>query len=132
MPSTFNQNAVVTLGDFSFECEICKNESSVTAKINSTNAAGLVMSYDGNNINFKYNDFSYDIDGENFEKANIAIIIFDVINALSNEDTKKYVIDGGVKYEGKTNFGAFVLVQNNNTTLKSLTFKNKDFKVVFK
>lgn len=132
MPSTFNQNAVVTLGDFSFDCEICKDESNVTAKINSTNANGLVMTYDGKNVNFKYNDFSYDIDGENFEKANISIIIFDVINVLSNENTKKYVIDGGIKYEGETNYGSFILVQNNDTTLKSLTFKDKEFKVVFK
>ncbi len=27
MPSTFNQNAVVTLGDFSFDYEICKDET---------------------------------------------------------------------------------------------------------
>ena len=54
MPSTFKQNAVVTLGDFSFDCEICKDESSVSTKLNNTNALGLVMTYDGNDINFKY------------------------------------------------------------------------------
>ena len=37
-----------------------------------------------------------------------------------------------VKYEGKTNFGEFILVQNDNSTLKSLAFKNSDFKIVFK
>ncbi len=132
VPSTFNQNAVVTLGDFSFECEICKDESSVSTKINNTNALGLVMTYDGNNVNFSYNDFSYDINGENFEKANVSIIIYDVINALENEDTQKHIIDNGVKYEGKTSFGSFVLIQNNNGTLKSLSFKDSEFRVEFR
>ena len=69
---------------------------------------------------------------ENFEKENAAIIIYDVISALSNDNTKLHIIDGGVKYEGKTNFGEFILVQNDNSTLKSLAFKNSDFKIVFK
>ncbi len=38
-----------------------------------------------------------------------AIIIYDVISALSNDNTKLHIIDGGVKYEGKTNFGEFLL-----------------------
>lgn len=131
IPQSFNQNAVVTSGDFSFECEICKNWESVSVKVKNTNALGLVMTYDGKNVNFKYNDYLQDILGENFEKGNTAIIVYDVINALKNEDTQKHIIDGGVKYEGKTNFGEFVLVQNDNSTLKSLAFKNSDYKIIF-
>ena len=132
MPSTFKQNAVVTLGDFSFECEICKDESSVTTKINNTNAIGLIMIYDGTNLNFKYNEISYGFDASNFEKNNISIVIYNVINELKSEETKMHVIDEGVKYEGKTDFGSFVLIQSSNTALKSLSFKDKDFNVVFK
>ena len=90
------------------------------------------MTYDGKNVSFKYSTYSYDILGENFEKENAAIIIYDVISALSNDNTKLHIIDGGLKYEGKTNFGEFILVQNDNSTLKSLAFKNSDFKIVFK
>ena len=43
-----------------------------------------------------------------------------------------HIIDGGVKYEGKTDFGSFILIQNDNGTLKSLVFKNNDFKIDFK
>lgn len=132
VPKTFTQNAVVTSGDFSYECEICKKEGSVSITVKNTNALGLVMTYDGKNVSFKYSTYSYDISGENFEKENAAIIIYDVISALSNDDTKLHIIDGGVKYEGKTNFGEFILVQNDNSTLKSLAFKNSDFKIVFK
>ncbi len=132
MPSTFKQNAVVTLGDFSFECEICKDESSVSTKVNNTNALGLVMTYDGDNINFKYNDFLYDFDASNFEKANTSIIVYNVLGELDSEETQKHIIDGGVKYEGKTDFGSFILTQNDNGTLKSLAFKDNDFKIDFK
>ena len=132
IPQSFNQNAVVTSGDFSFECEICKNEESVSVTDKNTNALGLVMTYDGENVNFKYNDYSQNILGENFEKGNTAIIVYDVMNALCDENTKKHIIDGGVKYEGKTNFGEFILVQNDNSTLKSLAFKNSDYKIAFK
>ena len=114
IPQSFNQNAVVTSGDFSFECEICKNEEIVSVKVKNTNALGLIMMYDGNTVNFKYDEYSKKISGENFEKGNTAII------------------NGGVKYEGKTNFGEFVLVQNDNSTLKSLSFKNSDYRIDFK
>lgn len=132
MPSTFKQNAVVTLGDFSFECEICKDASSVSTKVNNTNALALIMTYDGSNINFKYNDFSYDFDASNFEKANTSIIVYNVFVELDSEETQMHIIDGGVKYEGKTDFGSFILTQNDNGTLKSLVFKDNDFKIDFK
>lgn len=101
IPQSFNQNAVVTSGDFSFECEICKNEEIVSVKVKNTNALGLIMIYDGNTVNFKYDEYSKKISGENFEK-------------------------------GKTNFGEFVLVQNDNSTLKFLSFKNSDYRIDFK
>lgn len=132
IPQSFNQNAVVTSGDFSFECEICKNEEIVSVKVKNTNALGLIMTYDGKTVNFKYDEYSKKISGENFEKGNTAIIVYDVINALENGETQRHIIDGGVKYEGKTNFGEFVLVQNDNSTLKSLAFKNSDYKISFK
>ena len=98
VPKAFTQNAVVTSGDFSYECEICKKEGSVSITVKNTNALGLVMTYDGKKVSFKYSTYSYDISGENFEKENAAIIIYDVISALSNDDTKLHIIDGGVKY----------------------------------
>ena len=71
VPKAFTQNAVVTSGDFSYECEICKKEGSVSITVKNTNALGLVMTYDGKNVSFKYSTYSYDISGENFEKENI-------------------------------------------------------------
>ena len=132
MSKEFRHLKKAILEENHWECEICKKEGSVSITVKNTNALGLVMTYDGKNVNFKYSTYSYDISGENFEKENAAIIIYDVISALSNDNTKLHIIDGGVKYEGKTNFGEFILVQNDNSTLKSLAFKNSDFKIVFK
>ena len=33
VPKAFTQNAVVTSGDFSYECEICKKEGSVSITV---------------------------------------------------------------------------------------------------
>ena len=100
--------------------------------IANVNQQEILRNLDNNNIHYKYDEYSKKISGENFEKGNTAIIIYDVINALENEETQKHIIDGGVKYEGKTNFGEFVLVQNDNSTLKSLSFKNSDYRIDFK
>ena len=98
IPQSYNQNAVVTSGDFSFECEICKNEEIVSVKVKNTNALGLIMIYDGKNVNFKYDKYSKKISGEYFEKENTAIIMYLLLTALENEETQKHIIDGGVKY----------------------------------
>lgn len=132
IPQSFTQNAVVTSGDFSFECEICKNNKYTAVTVKNTNAAGLVMTYDGKNINFKFDDYSQDISADNFEKANTAIIVYDVITSLQSNTVEKHIIDGGIKYEGETSFGKFILVQNDNSALKSLAFKNSDYSILFK
>lgn len=132
IPAVFKENAVVTLGDFSYTCEICRNENNVSVNITSTNAQGLSMVYDGDILNFIYSDFSYDINGKNFEKTNPAIVIYDVfnyINTESNLNVKK--IDSGFKYEGRAGLGDFILIQNDDNSLKSLTFRQTDYVIVF-
>jgi hypothetical protein len=132
IPLTFNENVRVTSGDFSYDCEICKTEDNVSVTVNSTSAAGMIMTYDGSNLNFKYSDFSYDIDGSNFEKRNPAIVIYEVfeyINSNSQLTAKK--IDGGYKYEGKISLGDFILIQNDDNTFSDITFRNTDYKIEF-
>ncbi|MGN0521579.1 MAG: hypothetical protein ACI4IQ_02950 [Eubacterium sp.] len=133
MPVTFKQNVTVTSGDFSYDCEICKNESNVCVTVLSTSAKGLVMTYDGTILNFNYSDFSYDIDGRNFEKTNPAIAVYEVFDYINNTaelNAKK--IDGGFKYEGSVSLGDFILIQNDDNTLKSLTFRATDYQIMFK
>ena len=128
----FEQNATVTSGDFSYTCRICKNESDVVVSVTSTSAADMIMSYDGQKLSFMYNDFSYDIDGSNFEKNNAAIVIYEVFYYINNTpELNARKIDGGFKYEGKISCGEFILIQKDDNTFDALTFRNSDLSIKF-
>lgn len=132
IPLAFENNAKVTSGDFSYDCKICKSEDSVTVTVDSTAAKGLSMSYNGKDVSFSFADFSYDINGKNFEKRNAAIVIyevFDYINSTEQLNAKK--IEGGFKYEGRISLGDFILIQNDDNSFKSLTMRNIDYKIEF-
>ena len=132
IPLTLTQNVRVTSGDFYYDCKICKTEDSVSVTVDSTSAKGLVMTYDGKNLNFKFTEFSYDINAENYERQNAAIVIyevFDFINSAPELNVKK--IDGGFKYEGKISIGDFVLIQNDDNSFSTLTVRNADYRIEF-
>lgn len=132
IPLTFTQNVEVTSGDFSYTCEICKTEELVSVTVTSTYAKGMIMSYDGNEISFRYSDYAYSLDGSNFEKRNAAIVVyevFDYINSSQSLDAKK--IDGGYRYDGKISLGDFTLIQNDDNSLSSLIIRDADYKIDF-
>ncbi len=132
IPDAFTQRAKVMSGDFSFECEICKTEDQVITTVSSTSAQGMVMTYDGEILNFNYGEYAYDIDGNGFERSNVSIVIyeaFDNLISLSQPNVKK--IEGGYQYYGKTSLGDFVLIQNDNNTLRSLTIKSANLQIDF-
>lgn len=92
----------------------------------------MTMTYNGHSLKLYYEDFNYNIQPKNFKKTNISIIIyelFDYIESTENLYAKK--IDGGFKYEGKISCGDFILIQNDDCSLKTLTFRNIDFSVSF-
>lgn len=119
-------------GDFIFECEICKTEDKVITAVSNTAASGMVMTYDGAGLNFNYGEYTYDIDGEGFERSNISIVIYEVFDSLSSlpqPNVKK--IENGYQYYGKTSLGDFVLIQNDNNVLRSLTIKSANLEIEF-
>lgn len=132
IPLTLEQNVKVISGDFSYDCRICKNENDVIVTVDSTSAKGMTMTYDGKNLSFSFADFSYDINGKNFEKRNPAIVIyevFDYINSTQQLNAKK--IEGGFKYEGRISLGDFILIQNDDNSFSNLTMRNSDYKIEF-
>lgn len=132
IPDAFTQKAKVMSGDFSFECEICKKVGEVITTVTSTSAEGMVMTYDGFVLNFNYGEYSCDIDGDGFERSNISIVIYEVFDSLislSQPNAKK--IENGYQYYGKTSLGDFVLIQNENNTLRSLSIKSANLEIEF-
>lgn len=128
----FKQNASVTSGDFSYTCEICKSEGVVTIVATSTNAKGTSITYDGKIASFVYDDMKCDFDGTKLDYTNPAIAIFDVFNYLENSDEIDVSkTDGGFKYEGKTNLGDFILLQNDDYSYESLVFKDANITISF-
>lgn len=132
IPYTFNQNVKVISGDFSYDCRICKTEKDVAVTVDSTSAKGMIMTYDGNKLAFSFADYSYEIDGRNFEKRNPAIVIYEVfeyLNSVQQLDAKK--IDNGFKYEGKISLGDFILIQNEDNSIKSIAIRNTEYRIDF-
>lgn len=131
LPMSFNQRANVSSGDFSYSCEICKNEKSVSVKVTSTNAQGMVMTYDGSNMVFNYHDMVGETAGDSLPQNNIAIVIYEAYTGLLNDKTAPGKIDAGYKYQGKISLGDFILITDNDMRLKSFSMKSMDLKVEF-
>lgn len=132
IPVSFEQNAVVAWGDFSYTCRICKSEEEVVVCVTSTSAENMIMRYNGEKLNFLYDDFSYDIDGSNFERENIAIVIYEAFDYILNtQELNVRKIDTGFKYEGKISCGDFILIQNDDNSFSSLTLRNGELSVEF-
>lgn len=90
------------------------------------------MRYNGEKLNFLYDDFSYDIDGSNFERENIAIVIYEAFDYILNtQELNVRKIDTGFKYEGKISCGDFILIQNDDNSFSSLTLRNGELSVEF-
>lgn len=131
LPDELKQNASVSLGDFSYNCEICQNSENVTVTVLDTNAKGMIMMYNGKDLSFVYEDYSYSVNAENLEKTNVAIVIYQVFDALLRDDAVAKKIDGGYQYKGRIDLGEFVLIQNDDNTFKSITVIGPQMKIVF-
>lgn len=132
LPAAFTCDAVVSSGDFSFDCEICKTDEDVSVLVLSTSAKSMKMTCSGKELNFIYDDYSYTVNTLNFEKTNAAIVVyqvFDYLNTTEQISVKK--IDGGYKYEGKISAGDFILIQNDDNSLKEITMKSFDYSIKF-
>ncbi|MDD6619904.1 MAG: hypothetical protein PUE75_02275 [Eubacteriales bacterium] len=132
IPASFEQNAVVTSGDFSYSCRICKSEEEVVVSVTSTSAENMIMRYNGERLTFLYDDFSYDIDGSNFERENVAIVIYETFEYINNtQELNVRKIESGFKYEGKISCGEFILIQNDDNSFNSLALRNGELSIDF-
>jgi uncharacterized membrane protein len=131
IPIVFTQKATVTSGDFSFDCEICKTEDNVKVTILSTSAKGMTMTYNGSELDFTYDDYSYTIDGNEFEKTNVAIVIYETFECIQSENVNAKKIEGCYQYNGKISLGDFALIQNDDNSLQALSVRSANFHIEF-
>lgn len=123
---TFDEKVKVTTGDFSYNCRICKFQSGeIQVEITSTSAKGLVMKYDGENLQFTYSDYTYSLDAANFERRNPAIVVYEVFECVGNaQHIKASKMDSGYKYDGKISLGDFTLFLREDNSVSLITVKS--------
>lgn len=128
-----NQIATGKYENFSYECNVVYDNEKVVVKALSTNANGLSIIYNGKNIEFVYENMKFSINKSNILNTNPSVVIFDVFSAIKNgENINISKIDGGYQYEGKISIGDFVLIQNDNESLKSLVLKDNNIEFNFR
>lgn len=132
LPTAFNQRAKVSTGDFSYQCEICKNEGKLSLTVLSTNAQGLVMTYDGSNMNFNFSDIIGDVPSDSLPKTNAVTVLYEALECLAEqENLMPSAVNEGYRYQGKIRLGDFVLITDGGTRLKSFTLNSINMKIEF-
>lgn len=126
LPLTFDEKVKVTSGDFSYNCRICKFQSGeIQVEVTSTSAKGLVMKYDGENLEFTYSDYIYTVDASNYERKNPAITVYEVFECVETARQSHVVkTDFGYQYDGKISSGDFSLFLRDDNSVSLITVKS--------
>lgn len=127
--TAFSINAVYKTGDFSYFCKIDSCDNSISITPTTTYAEGMTITYDGKNVNFKKGNFSKSIDGDKIDSTNPAKILYEVFNYLDTSKVKR--VGDTFQYTGKTSVGNFVLIQNDDNSLKSLSIPDAGITITF-
>lgn len=128
----FSQSAAVETGSFSYTCDISLLENVVTVTAKSTNANGMSIVYNGKSAMFKYLDMEYEIVSDKIDYTNPARAVFEVFEVLKAEmpENASKTADG-FRYDGKTELGSFTVLQYDDYSYKSISFKDADIHIVF-
>ena len=119
------------MGDFNYNGIFCKTGSTSAVTVIDTNAKGLEMVYDGSELTMCYGDYAQAFIGEDFEKSNPAIVLWQVFEEMNNGNIQSSKTETGYRYDGKIPLGDFTLTQNDDETLNTLIVKTADLTVVF-
>lgn len=128
----FNLNAVYKAGDFSYSCKISSSGDIVTIQPTSTKAVDLIIKCDGKKVYFNKDNFSKSFDFGEIDNTNPAKLIYGVFDCLKNEENYEVKrVNDCFQYVGKAPVGNFVLIQNDDNTLKSLTIADANITINF-
>ena len=98
----FEQSAVVTAGDFSYHCKICRTDGTVTVTVGDTAARGMVMTCAGTMVRYRFDGMEYEARAQDLDK-----------------------------YQGTVPAGKFVLYQNEDGSYASLHFLSSNILIEF-
>lgn len=128
----FEQSAVVTAGDFSYHCKICRTDGTVTVTVGDTAARGMVMTCAGTMVRYRFDGMEYEARAQDLENTNPAIALYDVFSVLrQNGELQAQKTQDGYKYQGTVPAGKFVLYQNEDGSYASLHFLSSNILIEF-
>lgn len=128
----FDVMAVYKTGDFSYNCEISRHNEVVTITSMSGYAKGTSISFDGSGVTFKRGSMEKTIQADIIKSDNPAMMIYQVFRYLEKNDQLDVKrIDNTYQYTGETDFGTFVLVQNDDNSLASLSLPDRNVEITF-
>ncbi len=128
----FDVMAVYKAGDFSYTCQIKRQNNIVTITSLSGYAKGTSISFDGKDVTFVHDDMKKTVSAEILNSDNPAMMVyrvFEYIEKNENLDVKK--VDNTYQYTGKTSFGNFVFEQKEDNSFSKLTFTDKGVEITF-
>ena len=127
----FDLNAVYKTGDFSYSCEIVRSGGTVTVKVLSTNAAGLLLFADAKSVTYEYSGMRKTFPAEKIDKTNPAIIINEIFSSIESGEIESVLENGQFRYKGKTSAGNFILYQNKNNSLDRIVLPAAEIEIKF-
>lgn len=99
----------------------------------STQAKGMVMTYDGEQLEFVYGGYAHSVNGDGFERVNTAVVIYETMEYLETQpQTESKKTESGYKYSGRISSGDFILTQREDNSLDTLTIRSADYCIEFK
>lgn len=130
--SDFSKDATVLFHDFTYECVISYNGSSVTVSAQSTSAAGLVISYDGKYVGISYDDISLTQINSNFEPANPAVALYEVFEFVNGVESADFsTTKSGFIVQGETTLGSFTLETDSDYSPVNISFAGAELEFQF-
>lgn len=128
----FEVNAVYQTGDFSYNCKIVKKDGSISVTPTTTNAAGMIITYNGTDVTFDKDGMIRTMSAAKAEKTNPAIVLYEVFSYIETaDDLNAERIDDSFQYTGQTSLGSFVLVQNKDNSFDYIEIPNAGISVLF-
>lgn len=117
----FQANAVYKMGDFSYSCTINKTADYVSVTPLTTNAKGMIIKSDSKNVTFKKDEMVKIIDKDKIDNTNPAVLLYSIFTYIESDDVDIKRVNNTFQYTGKTALGDFILVQNNDNSLVSIS-----------
>ncbi len=132
LESNYDLKAVYKTGDFSYSCRIVKKDNFVSVTPLSTNAKGMVITFDGARVTFIRGSMKKEFARDEIDSTNPAVVIYEVFSSLENAPEQEVKLKSSAfQYVGTTSVGTFTLIQNKSNSLKSISIPDAQIEIAF-